>query len=431
MAELTGLRHPPIANPPSFHVHCPMAIRLVGPLGTWILPDGETLIGRGERCGVRVLDPRLSREHARIRVTAQRALIEDLGSANGVLVNGDRVAGQMLLKPGDTIVCGPVLLAVQADEQRAPSGIRPPAGAPSPVTAAPVTAQRSTETMEPAAVARALAATAGGQRGAELHRGIATALAEADDHPARSGSTSIRPSEMVPAITTSALTPGPDRALAALAGPRNTTGILPSEAINDSADALIPDGGSQARPAISQRLLAGFIDPLAALAVGTVLGLGSAALGTVGALAWAGAGIVDGRAVLPGVPVAPIAELALLATHPSTWLHAGELARLVHGQEAPGPFILLFLSWAAGAVTLEITLLIGLVASTVLKGGPWCHRRYGLAIAVRRNGHHPGWVRATWRWTLLALLAPLAVITAAMGRRGLHDVLSGCEVRRR
>lgn len=50
------------------------------------LPQGETLLGRSVACHVTLEDPLVSRRHARIVVTADKATIEDLGSRNGLFV---------------------------------------------------------------------------------------------------------------------------------------------------------------------------------------------------------------------------------------------------------------------------------------------------------------------------------------------------------
>lgn len=180
-----------------------------------------------------------------------------------------------------------------------------------------------------------------------------------------------------------------------------------------------------------KRLLAGIADPVAVLLLGLAIGAVIALAGTVGALAWAGAGVVDGRLAATAAARGSIGELLLASLRPEAWRGFADLARQVHAQGAMGPFLLLFLSWAVGAVVVELTLLIGLVATTVTRGAPWLHRRCGLTIAVRRNGHHPGWLRAIWRWLLLGLTAPIALVTALCDLRGLHDLASGCEVRKR
>ena len=62
-----------------------------------------TLIGRGEDCDVRVDDPLASRRHAHVRREPWRYVLEDLGSRNGTLVNGEAVSGPHHLQHGDTI----------------------------------------------------------------------------------------------------------------------------------------------------------------------------------------------------------------------------------------------------------------------------------------------------------------------------------------
>lgn len=67
------------------------------------LRDGELTIGRGADCGLALGDPYLSRRHARLRVSGDAVEVQDLGSANGTLVNGKRVEGPLELSEGDVI----------------------------------------------------------------------------------------------------------------------------------------------------------------------------------------------------------------------------------------------------------------------------------------------------------------------------------------
>jgi len=60
------------------------------------LPLGVTTIGRGLDCHVTLDDPLVSRRHARIVVGADRVVLEDIDSRNGVLVNGAPLRGQKL-----------------------------------------------------------------------------------------------------------------------------------------------------------------------------------------------------------------------------------------------------------------------------------------------------------------------------------------------
>jgi hypothetical protein len=83
--------------------------------GTWVTVDGELEIGRAadDADGRLGDDPQLSRRHARIARDAGGALtIEDLGSSNGTFVNGARVEGIQVLRPGDVVRVGTTELAV-------------------------------------------------------------------------------------------------------------------------------------------------------------------------------------------------------------------------------------------------------------------------------------------------------------------------------
>jgi diguanylate cyclase (GGDEF)-like protein len=74
------------------------------------LGSDPCILGRGDRAQVRLSDPGISREHARVRVRSERLLIEDLGSTNGVLCHGRRIR-QALLGDGDCVMLGDCLLA--------------------------------------------------------------------------------------------------------------------------------------------------------------------------------------------------------------------------------------------------------------------------------------------------------------------------------
>jgi len=74
------------------------------------LREGENLIGRTPDCTVRIDSPQVSRHHARIRVHAGRATVEDLGSKNGTFVDGARLDGPRALKDGENVCVGPALL---------------------------------------------------------------------------------------------------------------------------------------------------------------------------------------------------------------------------------------------------------------------------------------------------------------------------------
>jgi pSer/pThr/pTyr-binding forkhead associated (FHA) protein len=73
---------------------------------------GEHVLGRASECGVFVADPLASRRHAAITVTSERVTIRDLGSRNGVLVNGNDVDDNHGLFEGDLITIGSQAIVV-------------------------------------------------------------------------------------------------------------------------------------------------------------------------------------------------------------------------------------------------------------------------------------------------------------------------------
>ena len=81
---------------------------LVGPsVGqVYELTQVETIIGREEDAQIVINNPAVSRHHVRLTYQAGHYIIEDLGSANGTFVNGQRLAGSQALNPGDRIGLG-------------------------------------------------------------------------------------------------------------------------------------------------------------------------------------------------------------------------------------------------------------------------------------------------------------------------------------
>ncbi|NNF17211.1 MAG: FHA domain-containing protein, partial [Gammaproteobacteria bacterium] len=51
----------------------------------------EFVVGRDAGCGLQIVDPMVSRRHAKFDLVGGRWKIEDLGSANGIAVNGKKV----------------------------------------------------------------------------------------------------------------------------------------------------------------------------------------------------------------------------------------------------------------------------------------------------------------------------------------------------
>lgn len=94
----------------------PTGARLVATsgVGDWPLRHGTTVIGRGEEADIRLPDVGMSRRHARLAYDGHSAVLTDMGSTNGTLVNGVRI-GEQMLHPGDYIQFGGTTLVFQAD----------------------------------------------------------------------------------------------------------------------------------------------------------------------------------------------------------------------------------------------------------------------------------------------------------------------------
>lgn len=81
-------------------------VHLDTPDGKRHFPPGSYTLGRSEDCDVRLASGRCSRHHARLVVTPTGATLEDLASANGTFVNGQRITGPHSLADGDFVVVG-------------------------------------------------------------------------------------------------------------------------------------------------------------------------------------------------------------------------------------------------------------------------------------------------------------------------------------
>lgn len=69
------------------------------------LPRGKLLVGRSSESFLRIDDPAVSRDHARLMV-GDSVTVEDLGSTNGTLINGERIEGVVEIADGDELTIG-------------------------------------------------------------------------------------------------------------------------------------------------------------------------------------------------------------------------------------------------------------------------------------------------------------------------------------
>jgi hypothetical protein len=114
-----------------------------GPLAGRAFPMEKTeiFVGRDLSNDIVINDPEVSRRHARLFLQGNNFVIEDLGSTNGTAVNGQRLLGPYILRPGETIVFGEHITAVfEATQPDAGSTIvsaPPPQAQPRSAPAAP------------------------------------------------------------------------------------------------------------------------------------------------------------------------------------------------------------------------------------------------------------------------------------------------------
>ncbi len=97
--------------------------------------EAGMVIGRGEDCLIRLSEPGVSREHARVFLHNAGVWVQDLGSRNGVFVKSTRISRAKQLSPGTTFKVGDHLFVVELPgeeehERSAPPVVRIPESSP-------------------------------------------------------------------------------------------------------------------------------------------------------------------------------------------------------------------------------------------------------------------------------------------------------------
>jgi len=98
---------------------------LVWGLNVLDLSEGENVLGRDPDAGIWICDPSVSRQHARIVVTGDTAVLEDLASKNGSLHDGRRVDGAVSLRDGETVRIGSIDLVFRSASVSASTATAP------------------------------------------------------------------------------------------------------------------------------------------------------------------------------------------------------------------------------------------------------------------------------------------------------------------
>ena len=88
--------------------------RVVAPGTVFALPrDRPVFVGRAPDSGIQLRDTFVSSRHARLEATRDGVVIEDLGSTNGTVVDGQEIDRPMVLDPGDRLVIGDTVFVVE------------------------------------------------------------------------------------------------------------------------------------------------------------------------------------------------------------------------------------------------------------------------------------------------------------------------------
>ncbi len=80
-----------------------------------VVAPGGAVLGRSRDCDIVLADSNVSRRHAEIRPSGQGWLIQDLGSTNGVRVNGRAINGPHPLEPGDSVELGTIEIGFEVE----------------------------------------------------------------------------------------------------------------------------------------------------------------------------------------------------------------------------------------------------------------------------------------------------------------------------
>jgi hypothetical protein len=89
-------------------------VLLVGEGKRTVLSGERLVLGRSRECDLVVDDPNVSRRHAEVRRGRKGWVVSDLGSTNGIKVNGRRVE-EAALEPGDEITLGLATLSFETE----------------------------------------------------------------------------------------------------------------------------------------------------------------------------------------------------------------------------------------------------------------------------------------------------------------------------
>jgi DNA-binding winged helix-turn-helix (wHTH) protein len=92
--------------------------RIVWGARDFTLAAGEHVLGRDPDASVSIDSAGVSRHHARLLLSEDRAILEDLGSKNGTYLRGKRISGPADLHDGESFQLGSVALTFRRESDR-------------------------------------------------------------------------------------------------------------------------------------------------------------------------------------------------------------------------------------------------------------------------------------------------------------------------
>ena len=81
--------------------------------GVQIAVNGPIIVGRSPGADIVIAASYVSGRHAQFKLMGQNLFVEDLGSTNGTVVNGNRISAPAALKSNDVVSVGDVSIRVR------------------------------------------------------------------------------------------------------------------------------------------------------------------------------------------------------------------------------------------------------------------------------------------------------------------------------
>ena len=81
----------------------------------------KTTIGRVEDNTLPITEPSVSSHHCEVFVRGADVVVKDLNSTNGTFINGDKISGESVIKPGQILRLGQIEMRLETDTPAASS----------------------------------------------------------------------------------------------------------------------------------------------------------------------------------------------------------------------------------------------------------------------------------------------------------------------